>query len=112
MGPDLARVKGTTRARLLEAILNPSRDIDPNYTNYIITTRDGRIYDGVIASERPGTLTLRHGEEEDETLLRANIERIRASSVSLMPDGFERELSRQDLADVIAFLEGSGLHQH
>ena len=112
VGPDLARVKGATGPRLLEAILNPSRDIDPGYTNYIITTRDGRIHDGVIGSETPGTLTLRHGEEEDETLLRANIERIRASSVSLMPDGFERELNRQDLADVIAFLKGSGLHQH
>ncbi len=112
VGPDLARVKGNTGTRLLQKILDPSRAIDPRYTNYIVVTADGRIHDGVIASETPGTLTLRSGEEEDDTVLRSNISSIRASSISLMPEGLEKEMSRQDLADVIAFLQGAGLHDH
>ena len=112
VGPDLARVKGDTGTQLLQKILDPSRQIDPSYTNYIVVTTDGRIHDGVIASETPGTLTLRSGEEEDNTILRLNVSSIRASSVSLMPEGLEKEMSRQDLADVIAFLQGTGLHVH
>ena len=105
-------MKGNTGTQLLQKILDPSRAIDPRYTNYIVVTADGRIHDGVIASETPGTLTLRSGEEEDDTVLRSNISSIRASSISLMPEGLEKEMSRQDLADVIAFLQGAGLHDH
>jgi putative membrane-bound dehydrogenase-like protein len=110
VGPDLARVRGKTKLELLEAILAPSRAIEPVFTNYVILTRDGRIHDGLIAAETVGTLTVRRGDE-DETILRANISEIRASGVSLMPDGFEATLGRQDLADVIAFLQGANLRQ-
>ena len=110
VGPDLARVRGKTKPELLAAILDPSRAIDPAYTNYVILTRDGRIHDGLIATETAGTLTVRRGDE-DETILRANITEIRASSVSLMPDGFEAALGRQDVADLIAFLQGTNLRQ-
>ena len=46
VGPDLARVRGKTKLELLEAILDPSRAIDPVFTNYVILTRDGKIHDG------------------------------------------------------------------
>ncbi len=112
VGPDLARVKGNTGAQLLQKILDPSQEIDPKYTNYIITTTDGLIHDGVIFSETPGTLTLWSGEEEDNAILRSNILNIRASSISLMPEGLEKDLSQQDLADILAFLQGGTLHNH
>ena len=65
------------------------------------------MYDGVIANETPGAITLRGGSEDgDDTVLRKNIAEIRASSVSLMPEGFEQNLSKQDVADVIAYLRG------
>jgi putative heme-binding domain-containing protein len=73
----------------------------------VITTHDGRMYDGVIANETPGAITLRGGSEEgDQTVLRKNIAEIRASSVSLMPDGLEKDLTKQDITDVIAYLRG------
>jgi hypothetical protein len=65
------------------------------------------MYDGVISNETPGMVTLRGGSDEgDETILRANIAEMRASSLSLMPDGLEQALGRQGLADVIAYLQG------
>ncbi|MGI8784002.1 MAG: PVC-type heme-binding CxxCH protein [Acidobacteriota bacterium] len=106
VGPDLSGVSSQTRLQLLEAILDPSRSIAPRYLNYIITTRDGRILDGLILAETPGTITLRSGSGQDETVLRANIERIRTTGVSLMPDGFEKILTKQDVADVIGYLQG------
>jgi putative heme-binding domain-containing protein len=75
-----------------------------------VTTRDGRILDGLIVSESPGTITLRSSNAEDETILRRNVVEIRTSSVSLMPEGLEKDMNPQDLADVIAFLQGRNLH--
>jgi len=108
VGPDLSGINNKTKEELLTSILNPSYAIEPRFTNYIITTMDGRVYDGVIASETPGAITLRGGSEDgdDQTVLRRNIAAIRASSVSLMPDGLEEHLKKQDLADIIAYLRG------
>lgn len=83
--------------------------IQPSYTNYLVTTRDGRALDGLIVGETPGTLTLLRSEGEDEVLLRPNITAIRASSLSLMPDGFEESMSKAGLADLITFLQAANL---
>ena len=105
VGPDLSGVNNKTREELLTSILNPSYAIEARYVNYMITARDGRLYDGVIANETPGSITLRGGvAEEDTTILRQNITEVRASSISLMPDELEKSMSKQDLADVIAYL--------
>ena len=104
VGPDLSGVNNKTKEELLTSILNPSYAIEPHYVHYIVTTKDGQIHDGVIASETPGSITLRGGTENDETILRTNIAEVRASSVSLMPEGLEQSMSRQDIADVIAYL--------
>ena len=95
-----------TREELLTAILNPSAAIEQRFVNYMVTTSDGRMYDGVLASETPGSVTLRGGSEEDVTIPRAKIQEIRASSISLMPEDIEKTLKKQDLADVITFLRG------
>lgn len=106
VGPDLSGISSKTKDELLTSILNPSYAIDPQFTNYMITTKDGGLHDGIIANETPGTITLRDGSREDQTLLRKNIVEIRASSISVMPEGLEKSLSRQDLADVISYLLG------
>ena len=107
VGPDLSGINNKTKEELLTSILNPSFAIEPRFVNYIVTTKDGRMYDGVIANETPGSITLRGGSEDgDETVLRQNVSEIRASSVSLMPEDLEKSLSKQDLADVIAYLRG------
>jgi putative heme-binding domain-containing protein len=107
VGPDLSSVNMKTKEELLTSIVNPSYAIEPRFTYYMVTTKDGRMYDGVISNETPGMITLRGGSDEgDETILRTNIAQMRASSLSLMPDGLEKILGRQGLADVIAYLQG------
>lgn len=108
VGPDLSGINNKTKEELLTSILNPSYAIEPRFVNYVITTKDGRMYDGVIAGETPGSITLRGGSDDglDETILRKNITEVRASTVSLMPEGFEKDLSKKDVADVIAYLRG------
>ena len=104
MGPDLYGMENKSKEELLTSILNPNYAIDPRFANYIVTTKDGEIHNGVLANETPGMITLRGGSVEDETILRKNIAEIRASNISLMPDDLEKSLSRQDLADVITYV--------
>ena len=107
VGPDLSGINNKTKEELLTSILNPSYAIEPRFVNYVVTTTDGRMFDGVIANETPGAITLRGGSEEgDETILRKNIAEIRASSVSLMPEDLEQSINKQALADIIAYLRG------
>ena len=107
VGPDLSGINNKTKEELITSILNPSYAIEPRFVNYVITTTDGRMYDGIIANETTWSISLRGGSEEgDETVLRKTIASIRASSVSLMPDGLESSLGRQGLADMIAYLRG------
>ena len=103
IGPDLSGVNNQSREALLASILDPSAAIEGRFTNYLITTNDGRLYDGLLIGETSATVTIR-GETEDTTLLRKDVEEIRASNVSLMPEGLEEALSRQELADVIGYL--------
>jgi putative heme-binding domain-containing protein len=107
VGPDLSGINNKSKQELITSILNPSYAIEPRFVDYIVTTNDGRMYDGVIAGETQWAVTLRGGSDEgDVTVLRKNIASIRASSVSLMPDGLEENLGKQGIADVIAYLRG------
>jgi putative heme-binding domain-containing protein len=95
-----------SKQELLESILNPSAAVESRYVNYLVTTKDGRMYDGLLGNETPGAITLRGGAEEDVTILRKNIAEIRASSISLMPEDLEKSMGKQGVADVIAYLLG------
>lgn len=106
VGPDLSGISMKSKEELLEAILNPSASIEPRFVNYIVTTKDGRTFDGVLANETPGAITLRGGQETDVTVLRGDVQSIRASSISLMPEDLEKGLSKQGMADLIAYLRG------
>ena len=110
IGPALSGVSSDTRAKLLQSILNPNQVIESSYTNYLLETRDGRLLDGLIVNETSNSLTLRRPEADDLTLLKAAIAEVRASSVSLMPDGFEDGIDPQQMADLIAYLQGANLH--
>jgi putative heme-binding domain-containing protein len=106
IGPDLSGINMKSKQELIESILNPSASIESRYINYLVTTKDGRMYDGVLGNETAGAITLRGGAEEDVTILRKNIAEMRASSISLMPEELEKSMSKQDIADVIAYLRG------
>ena len=105
VGPDLlAALKNKTREQLLLDVLDPSREVDPRYQNYVVTTTKGQTLTGLIATETASSLTLRRGEKAEDVLLRSGIEDITATGKSVMPENLETQLSKQDVADVIEYL--------
>jgi putative membrane-bound dehydrogenase-like protein len=105
VGPDLlSALRNKSPETLLVDILDPSREVDPRYLNYQIITKSGRVFTGMIASETGSSLTLRRAEKAEDTILRIEIEEIQATGKSLMPEGLELQLSKQDLGDLIAYL--------
>jgi putative heme-binding domain-containing protein len=109
VGPDLvATLRNKTAEQLLTDILDPSREADPRYLNYQVVTRAGRTFSGMIAAETGSSLTLRRAEKAEDTVLRDQIEVIEATRKSVMPDGLEMQLGKQDLADLIAYLQAAG----
>ncbi len=105
VAPDISDSRVKSAAQLLTDILNPNQAIDNNYVSYVVVMSDGNVHAGLIAAETSSSVTLRQPENKTLTLLRADIESLRSSGVSLMPEGFEKHLSHQQLADLIGFVK-------
>ena len=92
-------------ADLLIAVLDPNREAQPNFNVYNVVTQQGRTFNGIIAGEDANSITLRRAEAKQDVILRSNIDELISTGVSLMPEGLEKDLARQDLADVITFVK-------
>ena len=108
VGPNLAALADKPPSDLLLAILDPNLAVEPRFVAYNIETKDGRSLSGIVSAESATTLTLIQGGGVQEKILRSEIEVLRASKLSLMPEGLEQTMTPQDLADLIAFLKSSG----
>lgn len=106
VGPDLASYAYKPPQALLIAVLDPNQAIDNRFISYAVATTDGRIFTGVLANESGGSITLAMQEGKNAVILRSEIEELHATGKSLMPEGFERDVSRQDLADLFAYIQG------
>jgi putative membrane-bound dehydrogenase-like protein len=105
VGPDLTEARAKDDGELLEAILNPSGMVPPRYTPYLVETRSGGISTGIISSETATSLTLSRAGGVSETVLRADLKRLTASSDSLMPAELEKAISHPQMADLLEFLK-------
>jgi putative membrane-bound dehydrogenase-like protein len=104
----LAALPNKSGGDLLVAVFDPNREVDPRYVNYHATVADGRVLNGVIVAETPTSVTLRRGDGAEDTILRANLESLRSTRLSLMPEGLEKQLSHQDVSDLFAYLRVAG----
>ncbi|HEV3339147.1 MAG TPA: PVC-type heme-binding CxxCH protein [Pirellulales bacterium] len=104
VGADLSGISARPKATLLEDVLDPNRQITPNFMSYTVVTEDGQILTGLLAAESAQAVTLRRADGVEETVARGRIEQLRASGKSLMPDGFEQKLDLPAMADLLEFL--------
>jgi putative heme-binding domain-containing protein len=108
VGPDLASLRDKPADYLLLAILDPNEVVEPKFVSYEIETKSGRSLTGVIQSETGNGLTLVQAGGIKEQLLRSDLQQIKASARSLMPEGLEQGTTPQDFADLIEYLKSSG----
>jgi putative heme-binding domain-containing protein len=105
LGPSLANLSNRSRQALAESILDPNRAVEPKYQSFLVQTVDGRLLTGVIAAEVAGNLTIGHADGKRSTVPRDSIEAMKSSGVSLMPEGFEKNLSPAELLAVIRYVQ-------
>ncbi|HZR17055.1 MAG TPA: PVC-type heme-binding CxxCH protein [Verrucomicrobiae bacterium] len=105
VGPDLVTVKNTGKEKLLVNILDPNREVRPDYVSYIVETDDGESLVGLLANETSTSVTVRQPYGKDDVVSRSHIRRMRSQGQSLMPEGLETGLDPQGLADLLQFIE-------
>lgn len=104
LGPSLMAIKSRGAETLLASILDPNSEVNPQYVNYLVVTLDGRVLSGMIVDEGATSVTLKKDEGVTETVLRVDIDEIKNTGLSLMPEGLEETLDKQAVADLVAYL--------
>lgn len=104
VGPDLVSAKSNGKEKLLTSILDPSREVAPQYMAFNIETKDGESYVGIIANESTASVTVRQAYGKEDVIQRSNIKGMKTQSQSLMPEGLEAGLKPQDLANLLEFI--------
>ncbi len=104
IGPNLAAFANRGAAGILVNVLDPNRDVDARYLSYTFLLDDGRLLVGMIASESASSISIQDVEGKLTVISRAEIEDMQSTSLSLMPENFDRDIDYQAMADLIAFL--------
>ena len=108
IGPDMTGMAAHPKKELLIHIMDPNRDVEGNFRQYVVSTKGGKILTGMLASETKSSIELIDTEAKKQTVLRDDIDEIKASDRSLMPEGFEKQLSKPDLVNLLEFLTQRG----
>lgn len=105
IGPNLQSVANHPSDKLLVSIVDPNATIEPGYAAYTCTLKSGDEFYGIIAAETGNSVMLKTTDGKTHMLLRSDIATLRSSNLSLMPEGLEAGISKQELADLIHFLK-------
>lgn len=108
IGPDLTGMAVHPKKELLTHIIDPSRNVEGNYRVYTVVMSDGRIMNGLLASESRTSIELFDAEGKKHAVLREDIEDLQASNKSLMPEGFEKQVQPPDVVNLLEFLTTRG----
>lgn len=104
IGPDLLELTDKSPESLMMAIIDPNKAVLDQYIVYEIETQDGRSLSGVVTEASKSGLSYKNALGEMESLSQDIILSIRATGLSLMPEGLEEGMSHQDMADLTAFI--------
>jgi putative heme-binding domain-containing protein len=108
VGPDLSGIAVHPKSELLVDIFDPSRSVEGNFRLYTVTKTDGQVLNGMLASESKTAVELIDAQAKKHVLLRDDIDTLVGSAKSLMPEGFEKQLSPDDVVNLLEFLSERG----
>ena len=106
IGPDLSVIaRASDRAKLLQSILEPSREIAPQFVQHVVETTEGESWSGLLTSQgKDGSVTLTASDGRAVMIPSARIRSHTTSKVSLMPEGLHQAMSPDDIEDLLTFL--------
>jgi putative membrane-bound dehydrogenase-like protein len=104
IGAELGAIREKGSDAILLSILDPNREVLPKFLAYRLVTDAGRIITGMIAAETATSITIRRADATSETVLRINVEELRSTGMSFMPEGLETLVNPQGMADLLAYL--------
>ena len=108
VGPSFQDIrKRLNREEILTSILDPSRQIDAKYAHYVIETVDGRVLGGVLKEKTPQRLVLINAQGEEVIIAIQNVDFLERQDKSMMPDLQVRDMTAQQVADLLAFIRGN-----
>jgi putative heme-binding domain-containing protein len=106
IGPDLTRIGQIRQPRdLVDSILFPSSSFVRGYEPILIKTGDGQIYSGNMKKDAPDEVILTLAADKEIRIPRGEVEEMLPGKVSVMPAGLDKQLSLQELADLVEFLK-------
>ena len=108
IGPQLDGVGNRGADRLIEDVLDPSRNVDPAFRVTLLTLKDGDVESGLVRREEGEMLVIADSSGKERSIPKSDISERRQSQLSLMPDNFSQAISSKDFNDLIAFLLSKG----
>ena len=106
VGPDLSRAVGTmNRIQLIQSILEPSREIAPQFVSWTFELKDGKVVTGMVVHENEGKTIVGNAEGQLIEIKTADIETRTPQKISIMPEKLAERMTLQELRDVLAFLD-------
>jgi putative heme-binding domain-containing protein len=107
VGPDLTTYKRDDLETILLNIVNPSAEIREGFENYMIETRDDRTLNGFLVENDNRIVVMRGLDGQNVTLDRKEIVEMKASGLSLMPEGLLDSFKDQQVRDLFAYLRST-----
>ncbi len=104
VGPEITLNGRSSYEQLLSNVFDPSLVIGAAYQATILATTDGRVLTGLLVEKSPDRVVLKTQGGKVETIPARQIEEVKTSALSLMPEDLEKQLSARELADLFAFL--------
>ena len=104
LGPDLGTIRNWTAEIIMANILDPNISISSGYDLWNVELKNGESHQGIISSESDVALTLKNNGKLEKTINRQDIKEIKSMEISAMPSGLEKKISKQEMANLLAFL--------
>ena len=104
IGADLNGIRNRGLDAVLLNILDPNREVKPKYLTYVLVDLDGRSVTGMISDESANSITIRKPDGTSSTLLRSEIDLLKSTGLSFMPEGLEKQINKQQMADLLTYL--------
>ncbi|MBX3436869.1 MAG: PQQ-dependent sugar dehydrogenase [Planctomycetaceae bacterium] len=108
LGPDLSQIGKKHKPReLLDSLLDPSKTVDPKFAAHVLVTTEGKVLTGLLVERTDEQVTLKvftDGKAEEVRVPAGDVDELLEQKKSLMPDGQLRDLTAEQVADLLAFL--------